>query len=90
MTERDAAFAAKHGMDCAFGRQADIAGKAAQEELSDFTGAPMGLVALEANDEFFDLVGELVGVAHRPAGPVGEGLETVLLVAIEDFVAGFA
>ncbi len=43
------------GMDGAFGWQAQIAGESAQEELPDFAGAPMWLVALEA----LDLAGEL-------------------------------
>jgi hypothetical protein len=77
-------------MDGAFCRQADIAGQAAQEELSDFTSAPMGFAALEADDEAFDLHGELVSVAHWPAGAVAESVKAVLLIAIEDFVACFA
>src|SRR5262245_21839774 len=49
----------------------------------------MGLVAFEADDQAHDLAGELVGVADGAAGAVGEGLEAMLLVAVEDFVAGF-
>jgi len=79
----------EHGVDGAFGRQAQIARQPAQEELSDLTGAPMGLVALEADDQALDLAGQLVGVTDGPAGAVGEGLEAMLLVAVEDFVAGF-
>ena len=77
-------------MDGAFGGQAQVAGQPAQEELPDLTGAPVGLVALEADDQALDLAGQLVGVADRPAGAVGEGLEAMLLVAVKDFVAGFA
>ena len=61
-------------MDCTFCRQAEIAGQAAQEELSDFTSAPVGLTALKADDEAFELGGQLVGVAHGPPGAVAEGL----------------
>jgi hypothetical protein len=80
----------EHGMDGAFCGEADIAGQPAHEELSDFAGAPVGFVALEADDQAFDLGGELVGVMDGSAGAVGEGLEAVLLVTVKDFVAGFA
>src|SRR4029077_9491658 len=33
---------------------------------------------------------QLVGVANRPARTVGQGLETVFLIALEDLVAGLA
>ena len=80
----------EHGVNGAFGRQAQIARQPAQEELSDLTGAPMGLVAFEADDQALDLVGQLVGVADGPAGAVGEGLEAAVVVAPEDLVAGLA
>ena len=67
-----------------------ITGQAAQEELPDLAGAPVGFVALEADDEALELGGELVGVMDGPAGAVGEGLEAMLLVAVKDFIAGFA
>ena len=53
-------------------------------------GAEMGLVALEADDEAFDLAGELVGVADGPAVAVAQGLEAMHFVAVEAFVAGLA
>ena len=65
-------------MDGAFCGEADITGQSSQEELSDFAGAPVWLVALEADDQALDLDGELVGVKDGSAGAVGEGLEAVL------------
>ena len=56
----------------------------------DLAGTPMGLVVLEADDQAFDLRRELVGVAHGPPRPVGEGLGPVLLVAVENLVSGLA
>jgi hypothetical protein len=50
----------------------------------------VGLVALGRNDGGLELLGELVGVAHRPARPIREGLQAVVLVALEDLVAGLA
>jgi len=59
------------GMDGAFCGEADIAGQAAQEQLPDFPGAPVWLVALEADDQGLDLDRELVGVVDGSAGPIG-------------------
>ena len=68
-------------MDRALGRNADVAVQSADQELADLTGTPMGLVALGRDDQALDLPGQLVGVANRPARTVGQGLETVFLVA---------
>src|SRR5439155_22562855 len=46
--------------------------------------------ALGRDDQALDLSRQLVGVAIRPARTVGEGLETVFLIALEDLVAGLA
>jgi hypothetical protein len=50
----------------------------------------MRLLALELDDQALDLSRQLVGIAHRPARPVGQGLQPVLLVAFENPVAGLA
>src|SRR5207248_11298279 len=50
----------------------------------------MRLVALERNDQAFQLVGGLVGIAQRPAAAGVEGLEPVLPIALEDLIAGLA
>src|SRR5262249_16907910 len=60
------------------------------EEFADFACAPMRLLALERQDQAFDLRGQLVSVADRPPATIGEGLEPVLFVAIEDLVTGFS
>src|SRR5260370_836907 len=60
------------------------------QELADPAGTPMGLVALGRDDQAFDLPRQLVGVANRRARAVGQRLETVFLVALEDLVAGLA
>ena len=77
-------------MDGAFCREADITGQAAQEELPDLAGAQVRFIALEADDQALELGGELVGVMDGSAGTVCEGVEAMLLVAVKDFVAGFA
>ena len=50
----------------------------------------MRLIAFERDDQALDLRRQLVGVAQRPARAVAQRLEPVLLVAIEDLVAGLA
>src|SRR5215471_10240038 len=50
----------------------------------------MRLIALETDDQALDLCRQLIGIAYRPPRPVSQGLQPVLLVAIEDFVAGLA
>ena len=77
-------------MDGALGRQANLAGKLAQHQFADFARAPMRLVAFEIDDQPLDLIGQLVGVAHRPAPAIGARVEPVLPVAVEDLVAGLA
>ena len=48
----------------------------------------MGFLLLAAQDHLLDLLGQLVGIAHRPARAVAQRLGAELLVAVEDFVAG--
>ena len=83
-------MAVEDGVDGAGGRDADLACKTANEDLADFSGTPMGLVAFSGDNEGFDLGGELVGVADGTAGPVGERDGAVLFVALEQLVSGFA
>ncbi len=49
----------------------------------------MRLLALAGDDELLDLRRQLVGVSHRPARAIGQRLEPMLLVPIEDLVAVF-
>src|SRR6185437_10805693 len=77
-------------VDGALGRKANVAVESPDQELADFAGSPMRLVSLQAHDQALELLRELVGVAHRPPRSVGQGLQPVLPVAIENLVAGFA
>ena len=47
-------------MDCALGRNADVAVQSADQELADLAGTPMGLVALGRDDQALDLPRQLV------------------------------
>jgi hypothetical protein len=80
----------EHGVDHALGRNADVAVQSADQELADLAGTPMRLVTLGCDDQALNLARRLVGVANRPARTVGQGLETVFLIALEDLVAGLA
>lgn len=77
-------------MDRALGRDSDIAIEPPDQQLADLAGAPVRLLALEPDDQVLDRLGQLVGVAHRPACPIGQGLQPVPLVAVENLVAGLA
>jgi hypothetical protein len=77
-------------MDRAFGRHPHIPGKAADEKLTELARPPVGLVALEGNDQALDLVRQLVGVADRPPRAVAQGLKPMLFIAVENLVAGLA
>jgi hypothetical protein len=69
----------KDGVNGASGGNAHVGGKPSDQELADLASAPMRLVVLEGQDEAFDLLRELVGIAHRPPRTVVEGLEAMLL-----------
>src|SRR5215467_12984343 len=84
----DQAMAIENGMDGAFGGNSHIAGQAANQQLADFARSPMRFVALELNDQALDLMRQLIGVADRAPGAVGQGLEPVVFIALEDLVAG--
>src|ERR1700730_12763320 len=84
----DQAVPGAHGVDRALCPNADVAVQSADQELADLAGTPMGLVALGRVDQALDLPRQLVGVADRPGRAIGQGLETVFLVALENLVAG--
>ena len=86
----DQAMPVQHSVDRALGRNPEIAGQPSQKQFADLAGAPMRLVPLGRDDQALELSRQLVGEAHRPARPVGQGLEPMLLVALEDLVAGLA
>src|SRR5436190_703084 len=76
-------------MDGTFGGNPDVACQPADQEIADFAGAPMRLVALGVDDEAFELLRKLIGIAHRSTRSIGEGFEPMLPIAVEDLVAGF-
>jgi hypothetical protein len=86
----DQAMAVEHRMHGALAGWRHVAGKLANEQFADFARAPMRLVALEIDDQPFQLGGQLVGIAHRPARAIGEGIEPLILVAAGDLVTGLA
>src|SRR5579883_1663219 len=86
----DQAMAIEHGMDRAFGGDSHLAGQAAHQQLPDLARPPVRLVLLGPDDRGLQLVRQLIGVAYRPPRSIGEAREAMVLVAIEDFVAGFA
>src|ERR1700680_3700866 len=86
----DQAMTIEDGMDGAFGGHPHVAGKTPEEKLTDLARAPMGFIALEPDDQALDLLRQLVGVAHRPPGTVGEGLKPMILVALENLVASLS
>jgi hypothetical protein len=49
----------KDGVNGAFGGNAHIAGKPSDQELADLASAPMRLVALEGQNQAFDLLREV-------------------------------
>ena len=89
-TAFDQTVAIEHRMDGALGRNPDIAVEPPDQEFADLARAPMRLLALEADDQALDLLRQLIGIAHRPARPVVQGRKPMLLVAIENLVAGLA
>src|SRR5258708_5082694 len=72
------------------GRDAHIAIQPTDQKITDLAGAPMRLIAFEADDQAFDLSRKLVGVTHGPPPPIAQRLEPVFLVAVIDLVAGLA
>jgi hypothetical protein len=86
----DQAVPVENRVDGAFGRDPDIAIEPPDEEFADLAGSPMGLFGLQADNQAFELLRQLVGVAHRPPRTVAQGLEPVLPISVEDLVAGFA
>ena len=80
----------EHGMNRALGGDPDVAVEPSDQQLTDLARAPMRLLALQPYDQALNLLRQLIGIAHRPARAIAQGLEPVLLVAIENLVAGLA
>src|SRR5438067_1018518 len=82
-------MAIEHRVHGADGRGRDIAMQPPQL-LANLRCAPTGSLALEPNDQLFDLEGQLVRRAVGPATAIGQSFEPAILVALEDLVAGLA
>jgi hypothetical protein len=54
-------------MDGAFGGNPDIAVEPTDQQLADLACAPVRFVGLQPDNQAFDLLRQLVGVAHRSA-----------------------
>src|SRR6516164_111659 len=76
----------ENGMNGALRWHPDVAVQSANQKLTDFARSPMRLVAFGVDNEAFELLRQLVGIPQT----IVQGLEPVLLVTIEDFVAGLA
>jgi hypothetical protein len=59
------AMAVEHGMNRRPCGNTDISRQLAHQEFPDLAGAPVRLVSLQGHDHPLDLIGQLVGVAHR-------------------------
>jgi hypothetical protein len=78
--------AIEDGVNSALGGHSDITREATDEQLADFASTPVRLVALGADDQRLDLRRQLIGVADRPAGAIGECGGTLLAIAGEHLV----
>jgi len=86
----DQAVAIEHGVDGAARRNLHLTGKATQQAFADLARAPVGFFPFEIQNGGLHLLRQLVGVTPGPAGTVGQSFQTVFLVAVKDFVTGFA
>src|SRR4030095_1851730 len=76
-------------MDGASGRNRDGMRKRPQQPLPNLARAPVGLLAFGRHNRRLDLLGELIGVAERPARSVGQTFQATFFITLEDLVAGF-
>src|SRR6202790_2498086 len=77
-------------MDGAFGRNPDIPVDPRDQELADRARSPVRCLGLAPDDQAFNLLPQLIRIAHRPPGAIAQALKTRLLVAVENPVAGLA
>ncbi len=82
-------MAIQHRMDGTFGGNLD-AGEPPDQTLSDLTGTPAGVLALDVQNVVFNLKRKLTAKTIGSTTPIREPLNPAFLVAIEDFVAGLA
>src|SRR5215469_5338969 len=76
-------------MDGTFGRDFDT-GEPAHQALADFASSPAGMLALHVEDVVLYLKRQVIGIAIGAAAAIGQPFHPALLVAIENFIAGFA
>src|SRR5947207_12803491 len=88
-TTIDQAVAIKYRMHRANRRRLDIA-MYSLELLAHVGRAPARSLALELNDQLFDLTGQPVSVPVGPSTAIGESVEPAVLIALVDLVAGLA
>jgi len=62
----------------------------APQLLANLRRPPIGLLALELDDQAHDRHGQLVGLPIGPATAIGQPGNPAVLVALEDLVAGLA
>ena len=86
----DQTMAVEDRMDGAFSRNPDITVEPPDQQFADLARSPVRLLGLEADNQALDLLRQLVGIAHRPPRAIAQRLKPVLLVAIENLVAGLA
>ena len=60
------------------------------QALSNLTSAPTGVLALHVQDKVLHLERKLMSLPIGTSAPIGEPLNSTLLVAVEDLVAGLA
>jgi hypothetical protein len=68
----------------------DIAVEPSEQQFPDLACAPVRLLGLEADNQALDLLRQQIGIARRPPRSIAQGLKPMLLVAIENLVAGLA
>ena len=68
----DQAMSIEHGMNGAAGGNPNLRRKTTQQALPDFAGAPVRLLAFQAEDGTLDLLRQLIAVAPGSSRPVRE------------------
>jgi hypothetical protein len=83
-------MAVQDGVDCAFGRRAEVLIQPVDEKLADIGRRSKRLLALQRHDQPLNLGRQLVSAAHRPPAAIGRRLDTLLFVSGENLVAGLS
>jgi hypothetical protein len=80
----------EYSVNRAAGRNLHRVRQAAQQALADLPRTPVRLLAPGCHDGGYHRLGQLVGVAERPARPIGQTLPATFLIAVQDLVTGLA